>query len=178
MEHDQWIKTVISEITSSTQAIDREGILHLAEKITAAHRIFLFGSGRTGLITQAFGLRLAQLGLPVYLVSHPTTPGLEKQDLLVLVSGSGKTARLLLAAERALKIGAQIFLVTQNGDSPMGMMIQEQLIIPSSPKPDRVLNGTLFEMALLINLDAVINQLLNLSGQHFEDLSARHANLE
>jgi 6-phospho-3-hexuloisomerase len=123
-------------------------------------------------------MRLTQLGLPVFLVSHPTTPALEKNDLLVLISGSGSTASILLAAERAQQLGVETFLITQQEDSQLGRKIHSKLIIQSSPEDDRVLNGTLFEMALLVTLDAVINQLLEITGRSFEDMSARHANLE
>lgn len=178
MDHDQWIETIVNGIHQTTQGMDKEQILAFAQKISDAPRIFLFGIGRTGLITQTFGMRLTQLGLPVYLVSHPTTPALEENDFLVLISGSGNTASIQMAAERAQQLGVETFLVTQREDSQLGKKIQNKLIIQSSPEDNRVLNGTLFEMALLITLDAVINQLLGITGQTFEDLSARHANLE
>jgi len=178
MDHDQWIETVVDGIHQAAKTMDRKQILAFAQRIADAPRIFLMGIGRTGLITQTFGMRLAQLGIPVYLVSHPTTPSLEKSDLLVLFSGSGKTESVLTAAKRAEQIGAQSFLVTQQEDSPLGKRIDDKLIIQSPPKGDKVLNGTLFEMALLLNLDAVINQLLDLTSQTFEDMSSRHANLE
>lgn len=177
MNPSQWNQIVLECANTSIQEMDQEQIKDLAQKITDAQRVFLLGNGRTGLIAQAFGMRLAQLGLPVFLVSHPTTPALEKDDLLLLVSGSGKTESLVLAGDRARDIGAAIFLVTGEPESPLGKRIQDRLIIHFPGKSDRVLNGTLFEMALLLNLDAVVNQLLNLTGQSFEDLSARHANL-
>ena len=122
-------------------------------------------------------MRLAQLGLPVFIVSHPTTPALEITDLLILVSGSGETEPVLSAASLANKIGADIFVVTQNEGSSLGKLVQDPLIIPSPSEKTKVLNGTLFEMTLLISLDAVVAELLNLTGQRFEDMSKRHANI-
>jgi 6-phospho-3-hexuloisomerase len=178
MDHDLWIETALKGIQYSIKEMREDQILDLSRKIASACRIFLIGSGRTGLISQSFGLRLTQLGFLVHLVSFPTTPSLEKDDFLVMVSGSGKTETVLLAADRALQIGAQTFLITQQADSPLGKKIQDKLIIHSPERSDRVLNGTLFEMALLFNLDAVINQLQNITDQTFEDMSSRHANLE
>ena len=126
---------------------------------------------------EMFAMRLAQLGLPVFVASHPTTPALEKTDLLILVSGSGETEPILSAASKASEIGAEIFVVTQNEGSSLGKLVQDPLIIPSPSENTKVLNGTLFEMSLLICLDAVVAELLILTGQRFEDMSTRHANI-
>ncbi len=99
------------------------------------------------------------------------------RDLLVLVSGSGETAEVLDAARFALEIGAVTYAVTQKKESCLGDLIVDKLIIPSPPQQSKVLNGTLFEMALLITLDAVVAELLEISGQSFQDMSERHANI-
>ena len=177
MEYETWITLVQEGIEKTIKSTDPSGISRMAKRVQSAERIFLMGSGRTGLVVEMFAMRLAQLGLPVFIVSHPTTPALEKSDLLILVSGSGETETILSAALKANKIGAEIFVVTQNEGSSLGKLVQDPLIIPSPPDNTKVLNGTLFEMALLISLDAVIAELLNLTGQRFEDLSKRHANL-
>ena len=177
MEFQYWKGFVKNSLEQTFEGLDPDQINQLAERIHTARRIFLMGSGRTGLITQAFGMRLAQMGLPVHIVNQPTTPALEKEDILILVSGSGNTASLLAAGSKAFEICAETHLVTQNGDSPLGKLVKEQLIVPSPLQNTKVLNGTLFELSLLIVLDAVVNQLLELTGQDYQDLTARHANL-
>jgi 6-phospho-3-hexuloisomerase len=178
MDHKHWTELIKNTVTNLTDEINSEGITPFAGKVASARRIFLIGSGRTGLITQAFGMRLAQLGLPVYIVGHPTTPALEKDDLLILFSGSGKTESLIAAARKASGIGAETFLVTQNTNSPLGELVPQHLIIPSPQQDTKVLNGTLFELSLLIIMDTVVNQIMELSGQSYDDLSIRHSNLE
>ena len=178
MKYKIWMAFVQEGIEKTIKSTDPSGISGIAKRIQIANRIFLMGSGRTGLVVEMFAMRLAQLGLPVFIVSHPTTPALEKTDLLILVSGSGETEPILSAASQANKIGAEIFVVTQNEGSSLGKLVQDPLIIPSPSENTKVLNGTLFEMALLISLDAVIAELLNLTGQRFEDMSKRHANIE
>jgi len=177
MDHKSWMTFVQERIGSTLTNLDPKQISGLAKRIHEAERIFLIGSGRTGLVVEMFAMRLAQLGMPVFIVSHPTTPALEKSDLLILVSGSAETETILSTAAKAERIGAEIFVVTQNEESSLGKMVQDPLIIPSPTENTKVLNGTLFEMALLISLDAVIAELLNLSGQRFEDMSNRHANI-
>jgi len=177
MEYETWMTFVQDGIESTFSTINPKDISGFAKRIQSAERIFLMGSGRTGLVVEMFAMRLAQLGLPVFIVSHPTTPSLEKTDLLILVSGSGETEIILSAALKANKIGAEIFVITQNEGSSLGKLVQDPLIIPFPSDNTKVLNGTLFEMALLISLDAVIAELLNLTGQRFEDMSERHANI-
>lgn len=177
MEYETWMTFVQDGIESTLATINPKDITGLSKRIQSAKRIFLMGSGRTGLVVEMFAMRLAQLGLPVFIVSHPTTPALEKSGLLILVSGSGETETILSAALKANKIGADIFVITQNEGSSLGKFVQDPLIIPSPSDNTKVLNGTLFEMALLIYLDAVIAELLNLTGQRFEDMSERHANI-
>ena len=177
MEYETWVTLVQEGIEKTIKSTDPSEISRFAKRIQSAKRIFLMGSGRTGLVVEMFAMRLAQLGLPVFIVSHPTTPALEKSDLLILVSGSGETETILSAASKAKKIGAELFVVTQNEGSSLGKLVQDPLIIPSPSDNTKVLNGTLFEMALLISLDAVIAELLNLTGQRFEDMSERHANI-
>lgn len=178
MDHEEWLSLIKDNINRSIDNLDPVEIRELAEQIQGARRVFLMGGGRTGLITQAFGMRLAQLGLPVFISGLPTTPALEKQDFLILLSGSGKTESLISAAQKADQIGSETYLVTQNGDSPLGKLVPRQLIIPSIVQETKVLNGTLLEMSLLLMLDAVVNQLVELTGQDYQDLTVRHANLD
>ena len=177
MEYERWMTIVQGGIASTLAALDLNGVSGLAKRINSADRIFLMGNGRTGLVVEMFAMRLAQLGLPVFVVSHSTTPALEKTDLLILVSGSGETEPILSAASKAKNIGAEIFVVTQNERSSLGKLVQDPLIIPSPSEKTKVLNGTLFEMILLISLDAVVAELLTLTDQKFEDMSKRHANI-
>ena len=177
MKHQRWMDLVKIGINTTTQTINLQDISGIAKRILNAKQIFLMGRGRTGLIVKTFGMRLAQLGLPVQIISQPTTTALTRDDLLVLVSGSGETGEILDAARLALEIGADTHAVTQNKGSSLGELIADKLIIPSPPEQSKVLNGTLFEMSLLITLDAVVAELLELSGQSFEDMSERHANI-
>jgi len=177
MEYESWMTFIQDRIASSLENLNPKDISDLAKRIQSADRTFLMGRGRTGLVVEMFAMRLAQLGLPVFLISHPTTPALEKTDLLILVSGSGETEPILSAASKARKIGAELFVITQNEGSSLGQLVQDPLIITSPIEDTKVLNGTLFEMALLICLDAVVAKLLNLTGQRFEDMSQRHANI-
>ncbi len=76
MKHQTWMDLVNKGINSTTQTINLQEISGFAKRILNAKQTFIMGRGRTGLIVKAFGMRLAQLGLPVHIVSQPTTPAL------------------------------------------------------------------------------------------------------
>ncbi len=58
---------------------------------------------------------------------------LSAQDLLVGISVSGRTARVLEAAERALAVGAKVVAVTDNSQSPLAQLASVVWPIYASP---------------------------------------------
>src|SRR5687767_11860125 len=54
-------------------------------------RIFLYGRGRSGFVARAFAVRLMHLGFQTYVVGETITAPVAKQDVVILVSGSGTT---------------------------------------------------------------------------------------
>jgi 6-phospho-3-hexuloisomerase len=124
------------------------------------------------------------LGFQVHLLNQPTTPALTREDLLILISGSGETNGILSAADQAKEIEAEITVITREKRSSLAQKSADQLIIPIKFGSDdqfsnsKVFSGTLFEQALLTILDLVIVQLVELTGQNFQDMDQRHANLE
>jgi 6-phospho-3-hexuloisomerase len=183
MRNAAWIEIAKSNLAETLDQVDASQLDQLARKIHNSRRIFILGNGRTGLVGEMFAMRLAQLGLSVWLVGHPTTPGIKKTDLLILISGSGETSSVLAAAEQAAKIGAERFCVTGNPTSSLAKQVTEVLLIPTLKDASRqlpegkVFSGTLFETSLLQVFDLLVNRLLELSGQTYQDLDTRHANL-
>ena len=184
MVQKNWKTRITKNIAHSLGQIDPNEIKRLAEKIHSAQRIFLFGKGRTGLVIQMFGMRLTQLGLPVFIISQPATPALSADDLLILVSGSGETKGILSSADQANKIGAELIVITRETGSSLSQKTINKMVIPIREDEEKelltskVFTGTLFEQSLLTILDLVIVQLLELSGQSYQDMDQRHANLE
>lgn len=184
MVQKNWKTRISKNIAYTLEQIDPNQIKRLTEKILSAQRIFLFGKGRTGLVVQMFAMRLTQLGLPVFIISHPATPALIAEDLLILVSGSGETKGILSSADQANKIGADLIVITRESHSSLSQRTKHKLVVPiridkkQNFVSSKVLTGTFFEQSLLAILDLVIVQLLELSGQSYQDMDQRHANLE
>lgn len=165
-------------------------------RITSARRVFLVGSGRSGLVARAFGMRLIHLGLPVYVVGETTTPPIGRGDALIAISGSGKTIHPLSIARVAKECSGQVIAVTSDKNSPLGRLADFVLIIKGRTKEDiknhahleRSLRGesaysynplgTIFESTAAIILDGIIVEMMRLMNKTETDLEQMHANIE
>ena len=149
-----------------------------ADIIKKHPRIFLYGAGRSGLMTKAFAMRLAQAGYTVYAVGETVTPAIAENDLLLLASASGKTESVLRYAVVAKELGAAVYSITASENSPLSDICQSIVTLSAPTKDSKPsggsIMGTLFEQALLLFFDAVVKELCT-DGQK---MRTRHANLE
>ncbi len=183
--HLEWVSIVTSEAAESLGAVTPESLADLRDGLRGARRIFTAAKGRSGLCLRAFSMRLMHLGLTVHVVDEVTTPSIGAGDVLVLASGSGKTASLLSYAAAARAQGATVYLITAHPDSPLGQQAQHIVHIPApSVKADHS-KGTSaqpmanrFEQSLWLLLDITCIQLMDEMGLNEAQMFARHANLE
>src|SRR5437773_11387674 len=73
-----------------------------------SRRILVLGVGRSGLIGRGFAMRLMHLGFSVYVMGETITPAIGKGDLVIAISGSGKTKLAITAAQISEEVGAQV----------------------------------------------------------------------
>jgi 6-phospho-3-hexuloisomerase len=129
-------------------------------------------------------MRLMHLGCQVYVVGETTTPALRPDDLLLAVSGSGRTGTVALIARQAQEIGGQVVAVTTQPDSPLGRMADVVVNIDAATKHDhsqqhsQQFAGSLFEQAVLLVFDAVFHVVSRHLRKRAETLWALHTNLE
>lgn len=176
---------VLAEIKAVLDSVDERGVHQLVEAITEANHIVAYGAGRMGIISSAFAMRLAQLGLRGHLLTEPTTPGIGAGDLVLLSSGSGETQTVYDVAVLAKKRGARIALITARPDSRIGRLadVIVQFSVPTKGETTGALESiqpmtTVAEQSLLILLDIVVLLLMQATHQTSEDLWRRHRNLE
>lgn len=179
------LSTVLAEITGVAATIDRTEVSGLAKSLLAADRVFVTGEGRSGFMARAFAMRLMHLGIPVFVIGETTTPAVKGSDTVVAVSGSGTTGGTVRVAEQATALGATLWAVTTDPDSPLGTAATGLLVIPAATKYRRADEAptiqplsSLFDQATHIALDVVC---LIIAGARGVDngLAARaHANTE
>lgn len=188
------IEKLCRKIAQQCREIDRKSIERFIDAIVSAKRVFIAGAGRSGLVARAFGMRLMHLGFSVYVVGEVITPAIKKDDLLIVVSGSGQTSSMVNIARTAKSKGVKIGLITSFPDSPIGKMADYIVRIKGRTRDetrrdytDRQLVGdhepitplgTLFELSTMIFLDSIIEELMLRYQKSEEELREYHTNLE
>ncbi|SFL69385.1 6-phospho-3-hexuloisomerase [Paenibacillus sp. 1_12] len=185
MNTTEYTLAIVNELQRSVKLILGTGNDALVEAIIQSRKIFLAGAGRSGLMARAFAMRLMHLGLDVHVVGETVTPGLRKEDLLIIASGSGETKSLISMAGKAKGLEAKLAVVTISPDSTIGRLADIIISLPGSPKDQSESDyhtiqpmGSLFEQTLLIFFDATILSLMEKQGLDSSSMYGNHANLE
>ncbi|MCT6836881.1 MAG: 6-phospho-3-hexuloisomerase [Bifidobacteriales bacterium] len=179
---------IIRELSRYHSHVDNVAMEELVEAIVSARHVFIAGLGRSGFAARGFSNRLMHLGKKTYFVGEPTTPAIQKDDLLIVGSGSGTTGSLVAMSQKCKQIGAELATLTMFPKESIGRLADIVVVIPgSTPKksPNDVETahslqpmGTLFEQLSWLTYDALILMLMPRLGQTGETMFARHANLE
>lgn len=181
------LSSIIGELSEAAAHIDESQVLKLANACESASRVFVGGAGRSGFVGRGLANRLLHLGLTVSFIGEPTTPPIDAGDLLIVISGSGRTASLLASAKKAKGLGASVATVTVDPTAPIGTLADEAVVLPGTsrlaePGDGDITSiqpvGSLFEQLSWLVCDALIVTLRDRSGQSNDDLLARHANME
>ncbi len=144
------------------------------------------------MVGKAFAMRLMHLGFRVYVVGESITPSVKPGDLLIAISGSGKTASTLTVVETAKKLETTVATITSYDDSPIAKLSDCVVTIKGRAKGELKRDyisgqltgahepltplGSLFELATMIFLDSVITKLMKIYEEDERDLKKRHAN--
>ena len=167
--------------------VDPAQVESLSQAITKAKCVFLAGAGRSMLMLRGFAMRLMHAGLTVYVVGDTTTPAFQKDDLLIIGSGSGETGGLIGIANKVKKLGGTLAVMTIFKDSTLGKKADVLVRIPAytDKLPESEENkrctlpgGSLFEQSILLLGDSIIVPIAQQLGTPTDRAFERHANLE
>lgn len=192
------VKELLSGAERVIKSIDRESIEEFIRTLVEARekrrKVFIVGSGRSGLVGKAFALRLMHLGFNTYVAGETIIPALRKGDIVVAISGSGMTKTVVALAETAKEIGVKVIAVTSHPDSKLGRIADQVVVIKGRTKVAEERNyeirqlmgeheslaplGTMFEVSAMIFLDSVIAELMRRLGVTEEEMRRRHAVVE
>jgi 6-phospho-3-hexuloisomerase len=190
------MRLMASKIRSIANSISDDDAEQFIRELLNAKRVYIIGAGRSGLVAKGFAMRLMHLGLHAYVVGETITPALNKGDVMVIFSGSGRTKTVADLAETAHDIGGRICLITSNADSRIGKIADCIVIIEHHR--DTVADeaeefeirqmmgehksfaplGTLFETASMVFADAVISRMMEITQVDESALKNRHTNIE
>jgi len=188
------MKKIADHIHKLVDSLSEKEVDDMVASITKAKRIFVVGAGRSGLVAKAFAMRLVQLGLDAHVVGETTTPAIRKSDLLIAVSGSGRTSQVVHVAEIAHEIGARVLTITSYPNEKVGKLSDHVVRIKGRTKVDIEESytesqlkgefasltplGTLFEDTVMIFFDGVVAKLMVDLGKGEKYMKKRHASLE
>ena len=170
-----------SSVAGLLNDVDDSELLRFFECLDSSDRIFVYGSGRSGLTSRAFAIRLAHLGFQSFVIGDTICPPIHEKDLVVIVSGSGTTMPSLMTASIADDIGAMVVAVTADALSPLckhADIIIKFGIIDSKKRALLAPLGSLFEMACWILFDGVVAELMLRKNESETSMRNRHATLQ
>lgn len=179
---DDSLEYILAQSRATVDALDRDLLDALLTALDNARRVFVYGTGRSGLVARGLGIRLAHLGYSTYVIGETITAPVQAKDLVVLVSGSGETYPVAMTAEIARTIGAQVAVLTGNRHSRVAQ--DAEIVVELKPpnddgrQPILAPLGTLFETTAWILLDGIVADLMERRQQTEEMMRQRHATLE
>lgn len=185
MKTTEYAAEIVKELNRTIDLLAENEAERLVDRILESKKVFVAGAGRSGFMAKSFVMRMMHMGLDAYVVGETVTPSLEKEDILIIGSGSGETKSLVAMAEKATSIGAATALATIAPESTIGRLSDFTIKLPAKPKAgaDSDYNtiqpmGSLFEQSLLVFYDAIVLRLMDKKGLESGVMYGRHANLE
>ena len=179
---------IADQVKENSNSIDTNQVLKLIELIVEIdsnnRRIFVYGAGRSGFIGRCFAQRLMHLGINSCFVSDAITYRYGKEDLLIVISGSGETTSPKAIAEEAKEIGGKIALVTGNLKSSIATLSDLVIKIEGKSKEKAISQNSLapftslFDISTLSILDSIGASLMVLLEITENDIDKRHASIE
>lgn len=125
-----------------TQSLIKEAQLHrIAQMLVGSERVYLYGSGSSGIAAREFRLRFMRLGMPVeaiddYLLMKINASVMPPDATVIGMSISGKTRVLLSSLRIAKERGAKTILMTANPSERLNREFDEVLHVASDEMLD------------------------------------------
>ncbi len=171
MSTAEHLEAILTEMRGVFAQVPPEAVTQLAREIANAHRIAVYGVGRSGLVLQAFAMG--------HFVGQLATPPIGKGDLLLATLALGRlpTADALIGSAKAA--GARIAAISARPE----LVQAADLVVPlpaqtmADPMTSILPLGSPFELALSLLCDLTVVELMALLGRSNADLAERHANL-
>ena len=179
------IDVILEENRGLAQNISDEAAEDFIQRILNAKSIFFSAQGRSGFILRCFCMRLMHLGYSVYFCGETVTPVISRNDLLVVLSGSGETPSTLEAVKSAKQHHIETFGILGNMESKIASLVDKSLHIPGTTKlcrdgePNSLqMAGSLFEQSAFLFFEAMITKLYQTRKKNVGRVSSRHTIIE
>ncbi len=165
-------------VTEALERADTAALARAVDLLSRAPQIFVYGSGRSGIVGRAFAMRLVQAGLRAYVIGESVTPIVRKGDVVFILSGQGESYSSMQTANIVRREGADLIVLTARATSKLAHAATLLVALEFPDDADRsrfAPLGTLFESASLRLTDAIIAELLAARGESEASMRRRHA---
>jgi 6-phospho-3-hexuloisomerase len=178
------VEVILDENRLLLKNLDKEAVDTFVRKILTARNVFCSAQGRSGFILRCFCMRLMHLGCQAHFCGETVTPALGREDLLIVLSGSGETPSTIEAVRSAKERGAHTIGILGNLDSSIGSLVDGSIHVPGTTKLSKKseplseqMSGSLFEQTSFLLLEAVVLVLYQ-DAVDMGSVSPRHAVIE
>lgn len=162
--------------------MEKNEVQHLISLIAEAKHIFVSGTGRSGLVIQAFANRLSQMGYNAMVVGEPTTISSRDSDLLIVNSSSASSHILLEQLKIARAAGTKLALVTATPNTELGRLANVVVTIRAQSKMSHTNSiqpmGAEFEQYSWLFFDGLVLKMMKLFDVTEQSMLLLHANIE
>ena len=168
----QRIKTMLDE---TIELIDYEYIDRASHYILESESIYLFGSGFSGLTSQAAQMRFASFGYKVvaandkylktlyaYMITH--------KDVAIGISISGENISTIESIKIAKENGAKIIIITNHEESTLAKL-GDIVLLTSGKEMGREGSTLVTEMSQYIILEVLFEKLHELDKEKIEEMN-------
>lgn len=182
IDNNRVLERIVEEIQGVIARMDENDLERAMALITKGSRIYAAGEGRSGFQARSFAMRMMHIGYTSYMMGETICPSMREGDILLAISGSGKTRRTVEDAEAAKNLGVRVIEVTSKSDSPLASVADAVIVVPGRVKGESSgsiqLLSSLFDQSVHIALDALCLMLSRRDDVSDADANANHANVE
>lgn len=169
------------------ELLDMDELQTAMDAIKKAENIFVFAAGREGISLRGFAMRLAHLGKTVHWVFDDTTVGIKPGDLYITSEGFGEVGSFTYYLKKVKEAGGEILTFTGNPDGRHVKEFADYVVFVRATAylagrtdvvPTIQMMGNQYEQHLYMLCDVIIMLLVEQLGLTYDDLEARHRNVE
>ena len=176
-------KTVLEEHRKVLLNVDESEVEKLLDAIAEANCIQVFGMGRMKCAVRAFVMRLMHMGLDAHVVYDTTCPNIGPGDLLIVNCACTTIGYTVMGF--AKKLGAKVVAITANPQSKASELCDFTVNLKGQVHGGRDYEipsiqpmAALFEQAIFVFEDIVIQLLMKKLNITKEQMAKRHTNLD
>ena len=175
-----YLSEIVEEVRGVLAQVNEEQLEQLERAVMSHRRVFVDGEGRARYVGQCFAMRLMHIGLNSYVIGDTNTPGFAEGDLLIAISGSGKTETVVLNAGKAKKKGVEVVSITTDTASPLAEVSDGLVVLHATTRGELEnrksiqLLGSLFDQSVHLMLDNVCLVVSKEKGISNEEATKNH----